>query len=69
MATTQCPLVTAGLLKEDIQIGNLELTEKGREALADDVLRVDFLRIAGNCTTSICQCNYRDTPQLVTIKG
>jgi len=64
-----CPLVTAGFLKEDIIIGNLELTEQGENSLKHDALKTDLLRIAGTCTMATCRCIYRDTPEQVPTKS
>jgi hypothetical protein len=59
----QCPLLDAGYVVEDSSYEFIALTEKGVRALADDVLKVNLLQIAGTCTMPDCNCEYRKMMQ------
>jgi hypothetical protein len=54
-----CPLLANGYFKEDYQVGNLELTEKGKEALKSDAPKAALLQLAGSCLMTECNCIYR----------
>lgn len=64
-----CPLITAGFLKDEITVPNLELTEKGKEALRSDDSKAVLLQVAGTCLMTTCSCIYKNTPASVQTRS
>jgi len=60
-----CPLITAGFVSENVTNHQLELTEQGSKALADENLKVNLLQVASTCVLGECACVYRDAPATV----